>query len=162
MDVEVGNQVNNQSSLIDRQLVCRFRPETRRRLRNIINAVYPWFLCTLSFIVQFLVLGFFKGFGSVYIALQAEFKESDALTGKKEKLIFLTFGCYIIIQKIGSVRVFYAIKNLNPTKNYLTEIFNIGALIIPWCFPIPTNRNKKLLTHGALLCFNIWAANSKW
>ena len=45
------------------------------------SRIYPWFLCGLSFTIQFLVLGFYKGFGSVYVALQQEFKESDALTG---------------------------------------------------------------------------------
>ena len=39
--------------------------------------------------MQFLVLGFYKGFGSVYVALQAEYKESDALTGKVYNFNFI-------------------------------------------------------------------------
>ena len=55
------------------------------------SRIYPWFLCGLSFTIQFLVLGFYKGFGSVYVALQQEFKESDALTGKFCNFIHLNF-----------------------------------------------------------------------
>eukprot|EP00794_Sanderia_malayensis_P016678 gene16678-18370_t len=72
---EIGGEMNNQPTR------CLFLSPARIiQLRRIKKCTYPWFLCTLSFIVQFLVLGFFKGFGSVYISLQAEFNESDALT----------------------------------------------------------------------------------
>ena len=38
------------------------------------------------------MLGFYKGYGSVYVALQAEYKESDALTGKFYNFSF----CFIL------------------------------------------------------------------
>ena len=44
--------------------------------------VFPWFLCALSFTVQFIGMGFYRGFGSIYVALQKEFDENDAVLGR--------------------------------------------------------------------------------
>ena len=42
------------------------------------------------------MLGFYKGFGSIYVALQNEFQESDALTGKR-------FLCNSLLSRCSNV-----------------------------------------------------------
>ena len=42
---------------------------------------YAWFICGVSFTVQFMALSFFGSFGPLYVELLRVFKEGDAKTG---------------------------------------------------------------------------------
>ena len=42
---------------------------------------YPWFICAMSFIVQFVGMSFHGSFGPLYVKMLRHFQERDTKTG---------------------------------------------------------------------------------
>ena len=73
------------------------KEHTRHETRKVCK-VFPWFLCALSFTVQFIGMGFYRGFGSIYVALQNEFNENDAVLGMvAAMLLYINCSLYITL-----------------------------------------------------------------
>lgn len=61
---------------------------------------YAWFICAVSFWVQFLAMSFYGSFGPMYVEILRVFGEGDAKTG----IILVYFFLQDIFYKYSNIR----------------------------------------------------------
>ena len=104
---------------------------------SLFSRLYPWLLCVLSFTVQFLGLGFYKGFASVFVALQTEFKDGDTKTGRYCNSCYLSSLTQLIIHLLLTI-----VEQSSSLTTFLTE---------EGCKSYPQNLCKALVKRSLLL-----------
>ena len=54
-----------------------------------LDGFYSWIVCFAVFLAEFIVMGFYTSFGTVFVALITEFKASESLAGTNLNFLFL-------------------------------------------------------------------------
>lgn len=103
-----------------------------------VSKVFPWFLCALSFIVQFIGMGFYRGFGSIYVALQNEFDENDAVLGKMLDML-LHINSYSRLFSLQFAVLSWQCQNKQLKSDFQTLTFRFWGFPLSWSVTWVTN-----------------------
>lgn len=85
------SRVKNFEASTDKQVIWEGSKKTAMdsRIDRIkLDGFYSWIVCFAVFLAEFIVMGFYTSFGTVFIALIMEFKASESLAGTNLNFLF--------------------------------------------------------------------------